>query len=181
MALVPRTRLEIRLQAPQCALGDLRRELVLDGHDHIYERFAPQTPGAVADPDRGIRQITVGTGGEELFTGEDPQPNSEVRSTSSYGVLLLTLHPTSYEFQFAPVAGTSFTDSGSGACHYAPDPPTGVTATPGNASAHVTWTAPGDPGAPALTSYTVTASPGGATVTTSTTAADVAGLTNVTS
>jgi hypothetical protein len=92
-------------------------EIVLNGHDHDYERFAPQAPDQSADPARGIREFVVGTGG----VGEQPfdaaQPNSEVRNTDSHGVLKLTLHPTSYDWQFVPVVGDTFTDSGTGSCH----------------------------------------------------------------
>ncbi|MCA1706064.1 MAG: fibronectin type III domain-containing protein [Actinobacteria bacterium] len=155
-------------------------DLVADGHDHIYERFAPQTPDGVADPDRGIRKFTVGTGGKDLQGLNPAQPNSEVRSNSSFGVLQLTLRPTGYDFSFLPVAGSTFGDSGSGQCHYVPDAPAAVTATAGAEAATVTWSPPPDVGVPGLTSYTVTAAPGGATVTTGagTTTATFSGLTS---
>ncbi len=92
-------------------------DLILDGHDHIYERFAPQTPAGVADPVRGIRQITVGTGGADHTGIVALAPNSEVVNTDTYGVLKLTLHPTSYNWQFVPEAGKTFTDSGTQTCH----------------------------------------------------------------
>jgi len=158
-------------------------DLVVDGHHHIYERFAPQTPGAVADPGRGIRQFTVGTGGEEHHGLSGVAPNSEVRDSSTFGVLQLGLHPTGYDFSFLPVAGGTFTDAGSGQCHYAPDAPAAPKAVTGDGSATVTWSPPSDAGVPGLTSYRVTASPGGATVTTSagTTTASFSGLANATS
>ena len=84
---------------------------------HVYERFAPQTPSAVSDPARGIRQFTVGTGGRSHYTFGAIQPNSEVRDGNTYGVLKLTLRSTGYDWQFVPVAGATFTDSGSGTCH----------------------------------------------------------------
>ena len=90
-------------------------ELVVVGHDHLYERFAPQTPAGVADPN-GIRQITVGTGGKSLYLFTTIQPNSEARSRNSAGVLKLTLHATGYSWEFLPVAGL-FVDAGSGFCH----------------------------------------------------------------
>ena len=155
-------------------------DLVVDGHDHIYERFAPQTPRAVADPARGVREFTLGTGGED-FQGLNPaQPNSEVRNNSTFGVLQLTLHPTGYDFSFLPVVGSTFTDSGSGQCHYVPDAPAVVTAMAGDRTATVTWSPPPDVGVPGLTTYRVTSSPGGATVTTDagTTTATFTGLTN---
>ena len=92
-------------------------DVVLNGHEHIYERFAPQTPGAVADPVNGIRQFTVGTGGRSHYTIGTVKANSEVRNGSTYGVLKLTLHATSYDWQFVPLAGATFTDSGTGQCH----------------------------------------------------------------
>ncbi len=91
-------------------------DVVLNGHEHIYERFAPQTPSAVADPN-GIRQFTVGTGGRSHYTIGTVKANSEVRNGSTYGVLKLTLHASSYDWQFVPVSGATFTDSGTGQCH----------------------------------------------------------------
>ena len=90
-------------------------EIVLNGHEHLYERFAPQTPNAVADPN-GIRQFTVGTGGAALYSFGVIQPNSERRNNTSMGVLKLTLKSGGYDWQFIPATG-SFTDSGSGICH----------------------------------------------------------------
>jgi len=99
------------------ALYDAGAEIVIVGHDHEYERFAPQTPSAVADPVRGIREFVVGTGGASFYSFATPLPNSEVRNNDSHGVLKLTLTDGSYTWQFIPVAGDSFTDSGSGTCH----------------------------------------------------------------
>ena len=91
-------------------------EIVLNGHEHVYERFAPQKPNAVADPN-GIRQFTVGTGGAALYSFSSTiQPNSERRNNTSMGVLKLTLKAGGYDWQFIPATG-SFTDSGSGTCH----------------------------------------------------------------
>jgi acid phosphatase type 7 len=92
-------------------------DVVLNGHDHDYERFAPQTPGGVADPARGIREFVVGTGGDSLYAFLPPKPNSQVRNVDTFGVLKLTLHPASYEWEFIPVAGETFTDSGTDSCH----------------------------------------------------------------
>ncbi len=92
-------------------------ELLLNGHEHNYERFAPQTPAGAADPARGIREFVVGTGGADLRPFGAPIGNSEVRQNDTYGVLELTLLPTSYAWQFIPEAGGTFTDSGSTACH----------------------------------------------------------------
>jgi len=92
-------------------------DVVLNGHEHSYERFAPQTPGGVADDSRGIRAFVVGTGGTLLRAMGTPKANSEVANSSSHGVLKLTLAPVGYAWQFLPMAGQSFTDSGSGPCH----------------------------------------------------------------
>jgi PKD repeat protein len=95
-------------------------EIIVNGHEHDYERFSPQTPSAVADPSFGIREFIVGTGGKSLRAFVTTAPNSEVRNASSWGVLKLTLHPSSYDFAFVPIAGQSFTDAGSASCHGAP-------------------------------------------------------------
>ena len=92
-------------------------DLVVNGHDHDYERFAPVDPAGNPDPDRGIRQIVAGTGGAELRPFEEEDPNSEVRDASTSGVLRLDLRPGGYDWEFIPVAGGSFTDQGSGTCH----------------------------------------------------------------
>jgi PKD repeat protein len=96
-------------------------ELVLSGHRHHYERFAPQTPAGAADASFGIRQMIVGTGGVALVPfGSNVMANSQVRNATTHGVLKLTLHATSYDFQFVPISGQSFTDSGTGSCHGVP-------------------------------------------------------------
>jgi Calcineurin-like phosphoesterase len=92
-------------------------EALLSGHDHNYERFAPQTPDGALDEQRGIQQFIVGTGGRELRRVRRPQPNSVVLDRSSYGVLKLTLKPHSYDWEFVPIAGASFRDAGSRECH----------------------------------------------------------------
>jgi hypothetical protein len=91
-------------------------DVVVNGHDHDYERFAPQDPSGAAD-ENGIREFVAGTGGASHYAFSTPIANSAVRDNTSYGVLKLTLHPGSYDWQFLPVAGASFTDSDSGACH----------------------------------------------------------------
>jgi 3',5'-cyclic AMP phosphodiesterase CpdA len=98
-------------------LYDAGVDVFLAGHDHSYERFAPQDPQGRADAKRGIREFVVGTGGRGLDTGTTRAANSQVFDAKTHGVLKLTLHPTSYEWQFVPVAGQTFTDAGSGACH----------------------------------------------------------------
>jgi VCBS repeat-containing protein len=97
-------------------LYDAGADIVLNGHEHNYERFAPQDPTGVADPERGIRQFTVGTGGGLLYPLDNIQPNSEVRNSDTHGVLKLTLYPTSYDWEFIPIDGMTFTDSGSASC-----------------------------------------------------------------
>lgn len=97
------------------ALYDYGADVVLNGHDHTYERFAPQNPNGQADP-KGIREFVVGTGGAGLYSFTSNQPNSQVRNNTTYGVLKLTLHSTSYDWQFIPIAGQNFTDSGSANC-----------------------------------------------------------------
>ena len=92
-------------------------ELVLNGHDHDYERFAPQAPTERVDPMRGIREFVVGTGGANLRRFKTAQPNSEVRGNQSFGLLELELRPDGYDWRFVPVTDGSFTDAGSGICH----------------------------------------------------------------
>ena len=99
------------------ALYEANADVVVGGHDHDYERFAPQTPAGVADPQRGIREFVVGTGGKNHRPFGAPRPNSELRDATAFGVLKLTLRSGGYDWQFIPETGKSFTDSGSGKCH----------------------------------------------------------------
>jgi len=99
------------------ALYDDNADVVLNGHDHDYERFAPQTPGGQLDPVRGIREFVSGTGGRNHYDITSPKPNSEVHDTDTFGVLRLTLHASSYDWRFVPEPGKTFTDSGTGSCH----------------------------------------------------------------
>jgi acid phosphatase type 7 len=92
-------------------------DLVLAGHEHSYERFAPQDPEGRADPQHGIREIVVGTGGRSHDPLGLAGPNSEVRNYDTYGVLKLTLSPQGYTWEFIPEAGRTFRDSGSDVCH----------------------------------------------------------------
>jgi acid phosphatase type 7 len=94
-------------------------DLVLAGHEHSYERFAPQDPEGHADAEHGIRQITVGTGGRSHTLLGFAMPNSEVRNADTFGVLKLTLSPTKYKWEFVPEARGQFHDSGEGNCHNA--------------------------------------------------------------
>ena len=93
-------------------------DVVLNGHVHHYERFAPMQPDGTRDDAAGIREINVGTGGESMdeVTTVAIHPNSEVRGFS-FGVLKLTLDDGGYTWEFVPVAGETFTDSGHGSCH----------------------------------------------------------------
>ena len=99
------------------ALYDAHADVVVGGHDHDYERFAPQNPDGAADPANGIREFVVGTGGKNHRPFGESKLNSEVRDATAFGVLKLTLKPKSYDWQFIPEAGKIFTDSGTGACH----------------------------------------------------------------
>jgi hypothetical protein len=102
-------------------LYDHGADVLITGHDHIYERFAPQNPEGKADP-AGIREFIAGTGGARRFGIGAVKPNSEVRSNTTPGVLKFTLNPASYDWEFMPIAGrrllvlSRFTDQGSAAC-----------------------------------------------------------------
>jgi hypothetical protein len=103
-------------------LYDANADLILTGHDHSYEHFKPQDANGQVDLVRGIREFVVGTGGRNLTPFvSNPQytnpANSEVRNNTTFGVLKVTLHPGSYDWVFVPIAGQSFTDTGSGNCH----------------------------------------------------------------
>jgi acid phosphatase type 7 len=99
------------------ALYDANADVILNGHDHDYERFAPQDPNGRADSVRGIREFVVGTGGKNHRPFTEPHANSEVRNADAFGVLKLTLSANGYDWQFIPEAGKTFTDSGTGTCH----------------------------------------------------------------
>jgi acid phosphatase type 7 len=99
-------------------LYDAGAEVVLSGHNHQYERFAPQNPAGGADAARGLRYFVVGTGGTPNMYGfGTPKPNSEVRYNGGHGVLKLTLSADHYGWEFVSVAGETFADTGSQACH----------------------------------------------------------------
>ena len=100
------------------ALYDYGAELVLVGHDHNYQRFAPQTPSGARNDSRGIREFVVGTGGRHAYKFATPIANTEAYNVDTAGVLKLTLRPASYDFEFIPIAGKTYTDRGSDiACH----------------------------------------------------------------
>ena len=89
-------------------------DVVLNGHAHVYERFAKQTPTAAASP-TGIREFVVGTGGKALHSFGTVRANSEVRLAGIYGVLRMTLNSTSYEWRMQGEDGAT-QDSGSDTC-----------------------------------------------------------------
>ncbi len=95
-------------------LYEFKADVVVNGHDHSYERFAPQDPDGKKDPGRGIREFVVGTGGGGVYEFGRPQPHSEVRENKSYGVIKFTLAPTSYTWEF--VGTGPFTDKGTAEC-----------------------------------------------------------------
>lgn len=99
------------------ALYDFGAELILAGHEHNYERFAPQTPLGGADIVHGIREFVVGTGGRNFTQFVTTAQNSEAKNDSTFGVLKLTLHSNSYDYEFLPIQGSSYTDKGSSTCH----------------------------------------------------------------
>jgi acid phosphatase type 7 len=99
------------------ALQDAKADVVLAGHDHNYERLAPITADGKIDEKNGIRSFIVGTGGAFLTPMFFPKPQTEARDNSTFGVLKLTLHERSYEWEFLPVGGKGFTDKGRGDCH----------------------------------------------------------------
>jgi len=105
-----------RMQPLWPLLYEFGVDVVVNGHDHDYERFAPQDSEGKADPQHGIREFVVGTGGAHLRGFETIRANSEARDAMTWGVLKLTLHATSYDWEFVPVAGSTFRDAGSAAC-----------------------------------------------------------------
>jgi hypothetical protein len=134
-------------------LYDNNADLVLEGHDHTYERFAPQNAAAGLDTARGLRSFIVGTGGANHTSFTTVAANSEVRDSATFGILAVTLHPTSYDWHFIPEAGKTFTDSGSTACHGSsgspdttpPSVPAGLAATAtSGTSVGLTWNASTD-------------------------------------
>ncbi|WP_239091133.1 metallophosphoesterase family protein [Asanoa iriomotensis] len=99
------------------ALYDNGAELVLNGHNHQYERFAPQTPQGTSDPGRGIRQFVVGSGGASSYGFGPPVPNSQVRIADTPGVLRLTLDGSGYDWAFLTPGNPSAKDTGHDSCH----------------------------------------------------------------
>jgi len=98
-------------------LQDAGADVVLAGHDHSYERFAPQDAAGNADPERGLAQFVVGSGGREHRPFQGVGRNSVVRDASTFGVLALTLRPGAFDWRFAAEPGATFEDAGSASCH----------------------------------------------------------------
>ena len=96
-------------------------DLVLVGHDHVYERFMPMDATGASDPTNGVTQITIGTGGEGHHTFSTIKATSLVRNADTFGVLKLTLHASSFDWAFLPEPGHTFTDAGSQAVHGGPN------------------------------------------------------------
>ncbi|GAA3771765.1 hypothetical protein GCM10022225_68820 [Plantactinospora mayteni] len=99
------------------ALYDYDADVAVFGHNHQYERFAPQNPSGARDTSRGIRSFVAGMGGASHYGFGTIAPNSEARNSDTYGVLKFTLHANGYSWQFVPEAGKSYADSGTGTCH----------------------------------------------------------------
>jgi hypothetical protein len=99
------------------ALYDLNVDIIINGHDHLYERFGPQDPQGRADAARGIQQFTVGTGGASLYPIDaSAKPNSQVR-ISTWGVARFTLTDGAYQWEFLPADPGASRDQGNGRCH----------------------------------------------------------------
>jgi hypothetical protein len=97
---------------------ELGVDVLLTGHEHSYERFAPMNADGDRDEEQGVRLFVVGTGGGNLRNFKyDPLPTTEARDAETWGVLKLTLKPDGYDWEFLPVEGGSFTDSGTASCH----------------------------------------------------------------
>ena len=102
------------------ALYENGADLVVSAHEHLYERFLPQRPDRTLDLQYGITQFTVGTGGFYFYDWGQIKANSAARNNTNYGVIKFTLHPTSYNYEFVPITGQTYTDAGSASCHGAP-------------------------------------------------------------
>jgi hypothetical protein len=92
-------------------------EIVLNSHDHNYQRYAPMTPTGERNDGQGIREFVVGTGGKSHYAVDSSGKNREAADDSTYGVLQLTLREGGYDWRFVPEAGGNYSDSGSGSCH----------------------------------------------------------------
>jgi hypothetical protein len=97
------------------ALYDFHADVIVNGHEHNYERFAPQSPSGVADVN-GLREYVAGMGGRSHYGFGTILANSVARNSDTYGVLKFTLHSNSYDWQFVPEAGKTYADSGTSLC-----------------------------------------------------------------
>jgi hypothetical protein len=133
-----------------------RADLVINGHDHNYQRYAPMDGSATARAD-GLVQLVVGTGGANLYNALGSHSLLRASQATAMGVLALTLSPVGYEGRFAPVAGATYADSFSGSCHkatVAPPPASGDFALSNSATMAI------DPGRTGGKIITVTSSDG---------------------
>ncbi len=122
----------------------------LGAHQHLYERLARLSPSGALDA-AGVRNFVVGTGGASLFSFGSTITGSQARNNSTHGVLRLTLRPTSYDWEFRPTVGATYTDTGSDTCVGAtadttpPSAPTNLAATaPSGSQVDLSWTASTD-------------------------------------
>jgi acid phosphatase type 7 len=92
-------------------------DLIVNGHEHFYERFGPQNPSGAADPARGIRQVIVGTGGRSHHGFIDEKPNSQVQDSDTLGVFTLALAEGEYRWELRRAVTGGRVDTGSAACH----------------------------------------------------------------
>lgn len=106
-----------RMRDALAALHAAGADVLLVGHDHVYERLAPHDAAGEPDPARGIRSFTVGTGGAPLYEFKAPHPRSEARDASTHGILRLVLGEGVYRWDFLPSGGGPSRDRGQGACH----------------------------------------------------------------
>jgi hypothetical protein len=97
-------------------LYDAGADVILASHDHDYERFAPMDDKGKPDPEKGVRSFVIGTGGGGVYEFKSKAQNSEIRDNTTYGVLKFVLKPGSYDWEFIPMPGKTFRDSGSGKC-----------------------------------------------------------------
>ena len=137
-------------------------DVVLSGHSHSYERFAPQDGASGLDAASGLTQFVVGTGGAPVSSFGTIKPNSMAHQNSTFGVLGMSLGPGWWSFRYQPVVGHIYADSGSAVCHGAPagtatvpTAPTGITAANGDGRVDLSWTAPSGDGGSAVTRYVV--------------------------
>src|SRR5215216_663540 len=155
-------------------------DVVLSGHDHDYERFAPLNPSGQTDPARGIREFVVGTGGAELREFDRILPTSEVQIAGRNGVLKMTLHPEGYDWQFVTAPDRIVADAGSATCHGAPSgSPTNTPGTPGTTTSASTGATTGTANTTSTTSATTGTTTGttGITRTTGTATGTTTGTT----